>query len=90
MGRTPLGVEAILAQDPHHRPGAPDRSPAPPVHAHDETKRAEYLTAYRLHVIGFRTGVEGLTAMAEKIFDLFPDWAFPPGLPYKAAPAATV
>ena len=88
LGRTPMGVQAILAQDPHHRPAAPNRSPAPPVHAHDEKKRDEYLTSYRLYVTGFRAGVEGLTAMAKKILGLFPDWAFPPGLPYEATTAA--
>jgi hypothetical protein len=88
LGRTPMGTQAILAQNPHHRPAAPDRSPAPLVHAHDEHKRTEYLNAYRLYVIAFRAGVEGLTSMAKRILGLFPDWAFPPGLPYKATTAA--
>jgi hypothetical protein len=87
--RTPMGVQAILDQDPHHRPDAPDRSPAPLVHAHDDEKRDEYLTAYRVFVINFRAGVDRLNAMAKQIAELFPDWAFPPALPYKAdAPAA--
>jgi hypothetical protein len=88
-GRTPMGVQAILDQDPHHRPEALDRSPAPLVHAHDDKKRDEYLTAYRVFVINFRAGVDSLNAMAKQIAELFPDWAFPPALPYKAdAPPA--
>ncbi len=88
-GRTPLGVDKILAQDPHHRPEAPDRSPAPLVHAYDDEKRDEFLHSYRVFVINFRAGVESLKAKARQIIELFPDWAFPPALPFKAAaPAA--
>jgi REP element-mobilizing transposase RayT len=87
-GRTPLGVEKILAQNPHHRPKAPDRSPAPLVHAYDDKKRDEYLHAYRVFVINFRAGVESMKAKAKLITELFPDWAFPPALPCKAAAAA--
>jgi hypothetical protein len=88
-GRRPMGVKAILDQDPHHRPDAPARSPAPLVHAHDDEKRDEYLAAYRAFVISFRAGVEALKAKAKLITDLFPDWAFPPPLPFKAtAPPA--
>jgi hypothetical protein len=84
-GRTPMGVKAILEQDPHHRPEAPDRSPAPLVHAHDEQKRSEYLAAYRVFVANFRAGVDSMKAKAQQILDHFPDWAFPPALPFKAA-----
>ena len=76
-GRTPLGVEKILAQDPHHRPKAPDRSPAPLVHSYDDEKRDEYLHAYRVFVVNFRAGVDVMLAMAKQITELFPDWAFP-------------
>jgi REP element-mobilizing transposase RayT len=87
-GRTPLGVEKILAQDPHHRPEAPDRSPAPLVHAYDDEKRDEYLAAYRVFVINFRAGVDSMKVKAKQIVELFPDWAFPPALPFKAAATA--
>lgn len=90
LGRTPMGVKAILAQDPHHRPAALNRSPAPIVHAHDEQKRDEFLEAYRNYVTDFRAGVAGLVAMAKRIANLFPEWAFPPPLPLKVAVAATV
>jgi hypothetical protein len=88
-GRTPMGVQAILDQDPHHRLNATDRSPAPLVHAHDDEKRGEYLTAYRVFVINFRAGVDSLNAMAKQIAELFPDWALPPAIALKAtAPPA--
>ena len=88
-GRTPMGVQAILDQEPHHRPAAPDRSPAPLVHAHDDEKRDGYLAAYRVFVANFRAGVDSLKAKARQITELFPDWAFPPALPFKAiAPPA--
>ena len=85
-----MGVQAILDQDPHHRPQAPDRSPAPLVHAPDHETRDTYLTAYRVFVASFRAGVDCLKAKAKQIAELFPDWAFPPALPFKvtAPPAA--
>jgi REP element-mobilizing transposase RayT len=84
--RRPLGPEKILAQDPHHRPDAPDRSPAPLVHACDEDKRDAFLHAYRVFVINFRAGVDSMRARARQILDLFPDRAFPPAPAF--APAA--
>jgi REP element-mobilizing transposase RayT len=87
-GRSPLGVEKILAQHPHHRPEAPDRSPAPLVHACDNEKCGEFLQAYRVFVINFRAGVDRLKAKAKEVLELFPDWAFPPAPPFNAAGAA--
>jgi REP element-mobilizing transposase RayT len=84
-GRTPLGAHRILAQDPHHRPEAPDRSPAPLVHGCDDEKRDEHLHAYRVFVINFRAGVDSMIAKAKQISEMFPDWAFPPAPPFKAA-----
>ena len=84
-----LGGHEILTRDPHRRPEAPGCSPAPLVHAHDDDKREELLHAYRVFVINFRAGVESLKAKARHLIELFPDWAFPPALPFKAAaPAA--
>jgi hypothetical protein len=77
-------VQAILGQDPHHRPEAPDRSPAPLVHAHDDEKGGAYIAAYRVFVSNFRAGVDSLKAKAKQITEMFPDWAFPPALPFKA------
>jgi hypothetical protein len=86
--RAPLGVEKILAQNPHHRPQSPDRSPAPLVHAYDDDKRDDYLHAFRVFVINFRAGVDSMLAKAKLITDLFPACAFPPVLPFKAAAQA--
>ncbi len=83
-GRTPMGVQAILDQDPQRRPEAPDRSPAPMVHAHDDEKGDAYVATYRVFVANFRAGVDSLKAKAKQIAELFPDWAFPPALPFKA------
>jgi hypothetical protein len=59
------------------------------VHAHDDEKRDGYLAAYRVFVVNFRAGVDSLKAKAKQITELFPDWAFPPALPFKAiAPPA--
>jgi REP element-mobilizing transposase RayT len=87
--RNPLGAEKVLTQDPHHSPEAPDRSAAPPVHACDEEKRDAFLHAYRVFVTNFRAGVDSLKARAKKIFDAFPDWAFPPAPPFTTAARAT-
>ncbi len=86
--RAPLGVDRILAQDPHHRPQSPDRSPASLAHACDDEKRDEYLHAYRNFVINFRASVDAMAAKARLIIDLFPDWAFLPALPFKPAAQA--
>jgi hypothetical protein len=55
-------------------------------HAHDDDKRDEHLATYRIFVINFRAGVDALVAKAKQITELFPDWAFPPALPFKAVP----
>jgi REP element-mobilizing transposase RayT len=89
-GRSPVGTEKILSQNPHHRPGSPDRSPAPLVHAHDQKKRIEYSHAYRIFVINFRAGVDSMLAKTKRILERFPDWAFPPALPFKAAAAQAI
>jgi hypothetical protein len=93
-GRAPMGVTAILDQNPHHIPASSDRSPAPFVHAHYKQKGDEFRAAYRAFVADFRAGVASLIAQAKDITKLFPDWAFPPALPFTplaraaSAPAA--
>jgi hypothetical protein len=46
MKRLPLGVAAVLAQDPTSRPANPKRSPAPLCHAATERARDEYRATY--------------------------------------------
>jgi hypothetical protein len=48
----------------------------------------DYLHAFRVFVINFRAGVDSMLAKAKLITDLFPDCAFPPALPFKAAAQA--
>ena len=81
-GRTPMTVEAILAQDPHSKPATTDRSPAPFVHASDDSTEQEFRVAYRAFVDAFRAGALRLRERAREIRDLFPLWAFPPQLPF--------
>jgi hypothetical protein len=84
-GRTPMTVEAIFAQDPHSRPGSTDRSPAPFVHATDDSTEMEFRVAYRAFVDAFRAGAIRLREHAREIRDMFPFCAFPPQLPFKEA-----
>jgi hypothetical protein len=82
-GRTPMTVEAILAQDPHSKPASTDRSPAPFVHASDDSAEQEFRVAYRAFVDAFRAGAQRLRERAREIRDMFPPWAFPPQLPFE-------
>ena len=81
-GRTPMTVEAILAQDPHSKPSTTDRSPAPFVHASDDDTEMRFRVAYRAFVDTFRAGALRLRERAREIRDLFPLWAFPPPRPF--------
>jgi hypothetical protein len=83
-GREPMGVIAILAQDPHSRPATTDRSPAPFVHASDEKTELDFRAQYRAFVDAFRAGAQRLGDRAHELADLFPLWAFPPALPFNA------
>ena len=83
-GREPMGVTAILAQDPHSRPATTDRSPAPFVHASDEKTEIEFRAQYRAFVDAFRAGAVRLRDRARELAEMFPLWAFPPALPFNA------
>jgi hypothetical protein len=83
-GREPMGVAAILAQDPHSRPATTDRSPAPFVHASDEQTELDFRAQYRAFVDDFRTGAQRLRDRARELLEMFPLWAFPPALPFNA------
>ena len=75
----------IIAQDPHSKPATTDRSPAPFVHATDDSTEQELSVAYRAFVDAFRAGAQRLRDHAREIRDMFPLWAFPPQLPFKNA-----
>jgi len=81
-GRQPMGVAAILSQDPHTRPVSTDRSPAPFVHATNDSTELAFRVLYRAFVDAFRAGALRLHDRAREIRDLFPLWAFPPQLPF--------
>ena len=79
-GRQPMGVVAILSQDPHSKPATTDRSPAPLVHATDDSTEMEFRVRYRAFVDAFRAGALRFRDRAHEIRDMFPLWAFPPQL----------
>jgi hypothetical protein len=83
-GRQPIGVAAILAQDPHTKPATTDRSPAPFVHATDDSTAMEFRVRYRAFVDAFRAGAQHLRERAHELVDIFPLWSFPPALPFNA------
>jgi hypothetical protein len=82
--RKPMGVTAILGQDPHSRPATTDRSPAPFVHASDEKTKLDFRAQYRAFVDAFRAGAQRLRDKASELAEMFPIWAFPPALPFHA------
>jgi hypothetical protein len=83
-GRQPMGVAAILAQDPHSKPATTDRSPAPFVHATHDSTVQEFRAAYTAFFDAFRAGGRRLLERAGELRELFPLWAFPPPLPFNA------
>jgi hypothetical protein len=84
-GMKPMGVAAILEQDPHHRPDCLERSPAPFVHTHDPELGADFASSYRAFVIDHRNGGANLKDRAADFSGVFPELSFPPALPFVAA-----
>ena len=85
-GVQPLGVEAILKQNPHTRPNHPKKSPAPLFHAVAKTVRQTFWVAYSTFVAAFREAADQLKAGDRSA--RFPVGSFPPGLPFvRAHPA---
>jgi hypothetical protein len=77
-----LGVEAILAQDPQHRPATLDRSPAPLVHAATKAARQFFYETYAYFVDAFRIASAALRRGQRDA--PFPAGSFPPALPFVA------
>jgi hypothetical protein len=77
-----LGVEAILAKDPLHRPALLARSPAPLVHAATKAVRKAFYDAYAWFVAAFREAAERLR-QGDRTAP-FPAGSFPPALPFVA------
>ena len=82
-GVEPLGVEAILRQDPHTRPSETKNSPAPACHAATKAARERFWEAYSAFVAAFREAADKLKAGDRKA--RFPVGSFPPGLPFVSA-----
>ena len=81
-GRSVMGVEAILAKDPQHRPAELARSPAPLLHAVSQAARVAFYKAYSWFVAAFRNAAEALKAGDRSA--PFPAGCFPPALPFAA------
>jgi REP element-mobilizing transposase RayT len=79
-GIKPLGVAAVLAQNPLRRPKKTKKSPAPAFHAASKAVRRELWNAYALFVAAYRTAAEKLRAGVRDA--VFPRGSFPPALPF--------
>ncbi|MFP5284441.1 MAG: hypothetical protein ACLGI9_01760 [Thermoanaerobaculia bacterium] len=79
-GARPLGRDAVLQQDPHHRPARIKKSPAPFVHAISKTVRRELWETYSWVVAAYRKAAERLRAGDRAA--VFPLGCFPPALPF--------
>ena len=104
-GKRVLGVQRILAQSPHHRPGVIAKSPAPLCHAATRRARDAYRVLYRVFVDAFRQAADTLRKAA-RLAQLrvrgkaatqqppqpvtFPLYAFPPPIPCLDHAATTV
>jgi hypothetical protein len=85
-GVEPLGVEAILRQDPHARPNQTKKSAAPACHAATKAARESFWESYSAFVAGFREAAEKLKKGEWPV--RFPLGSFPPALPFVSAYAA--
>lgn len=75
LGRTPLGVAKILAQDPFGRPDDPAHEPTPLCHASTETAEEEYRAAYDAFVAAFHAAA--LVTRSRPPRAPFPPCSFP-------------
>jgi REP element-mobilizing transposase RayT len=83
QGAEPLGVEAILRQDPHSSAARPKKSPAPGFHAATRAVRRELYQAYAWFTTAFREASEKFRAGDRSA--RFPLGSFPPALPFVEA-----
>ena len=79
-GAKPLGVAAVLAQDPLQQPKKTKKSPAPAFHAASKAVRRELWNAYSLFVAAYRDAAEKLRAGIRDV--KFPCGSFPPPSPF--------
>ncbi len=79
-GAKPLGVAAVLSQDPLQKPKKTKKSPAPAFHAASRVVRRSLWDAYSLFVAAYRAAAEKLRAGVRDV--VFPSGSFPPALPF--------
>ena len=79
-GREPLGANRVRSQSPFKRPFRSKRSPAPLIHAATRAARRAFLEAYRTFTTAYRHAAERLRAGDLSV--RFPDFSFPPPLPF--------
>ena len=79
-GLQPLGVEAVLRQNPTTRPNKTKKSPAPRFHAVSKAVRKGMWEAYATFVAAFREAADSLKAGDRSA--RFPVGSFPPALPF--------
>lgn len=79
-GTRPLGVKAVLAQDPHDRPHELKKALAPSFHAVTQAVRRDLVEAYRWFVSAYREATQQLRQGNKGA--RFPEGSFPPRLPF--------
>jgi REP element-mobilizing transposase RayT len=79
-GVKPLGVAAVLSQDPLEKLKKTKKSPAPAFHAASRAVRRSLWDAYSLFVAAYRAAAEKLRAGVRDV--VFPPGSFPPPLPF--------
>jgi hypothetical protein len=78
-GGRPLGVAAVLAQDPLAQPAASKHSPAPLCHGSTAPIRSAFRATYRTFVDAFRRAAGALRALSPGApLPAFPAGSFPP------------
>ena len=75
-----MGVAAVLAQNPLHRPERIKKSPAPLLHAATKAVRQLFWEEYASFVAAYRSAAERLKAGDPA--PPFPVGCFPPALPF--------
>ena len=77
-GKPPLGVQNVLAINPHDRPSNPKRDPAPLCHGTTQKIRGGFRYLYRQFAIAFRAATGMVTAtVPEMIANKFPYGSYP-------------
>jgi len=87
-GRDPLGADFVQRQNPHQEPLRTKRAPAPLAHAATRKARRALINAYRIFVSAYRRAAECLRQ--GDLSAVFPDYSFPPPLPFARGPAAAL